>query len=146
MVRRVPAKKMRMAVAITVNVLNHVVEAEHHQSPARDPRQPAANLVAQLDAVPSDQAVTYDEQDKAAASQYWPAYFPHLRRAETNIKTPLNRRAVCALLLPWRIHMSSSFASGPVPACARFISQSCRLWRADRWDKMTPGNNCPARK
>ena len=121
MVRRLSTKKMKMAAAITANVLNHVVETENHQGPTSDPRQPASNLVAQLDAVPSDQAVSYDEQDKGA-SQYWPAYFLHLCRAETNIKTPLNRRAVCALLLPWRIHMSSRFASGPclpVPVLSR---------------------------
>ena len=69
-VGRVPAKKIRMAVAFTANVLNHMVEAESHQSPTRDPRKPAANLVAQLDAEPSDQAVGCDEQDKAAACQY----------------------------------------------------------------------------
>jgi hypothetical protein len=74
-VMRVTAKKMRVALAFAENVLNHMVEAESHQSPTRDPRKPAANLVAQLDAAPSDQAVGCNEQDNGAGCQHYPVCF-----------------------------------------------------------------------
>jgi hypothetical protein len=76
-VMRVCAKKMRMAVAFAANVLNHMVEAERRQSPTRDPRKPAAHLVAQLDAARSGQAVGCDKQNKAAARQHYPVNLLH---------------------------------------------------------------------
>ena len=41
-VRCLPIKKMSMAVAFAAKVLHYMVEAESHQSSAREPREPAA--------------------------------------------------------------------------------------------------------
>src|SRR5712691_748973 len=76
-VMRVSARKMRMAVAFAVNVPNHMVEGKSHQRPTCDPRPPPANLAAQLDGAPSDQAVGRDQQDKAEASQHYPVKSLH---------------------------------------------------------------------
>jgi hypothetical protein len=79
------ARAIKMAVAFAAEVLNHVVQAERlndvvqteRQSPARDPRQRSANLAAQRDTAPSDQAVSGDQQDKADAGQQYRRRSPH---------------------------------------------------------------------
>jgi hypothetical protein len=69
-VLRVSAKKIGMVTAFAANFLNHMVEAESHQSPTGDPQKPVAILVRELALAPNDQqAVGGDEQSKAAACQ-----------------------------------------------------------------------------
>src|SRR5207245_5976058 len=78
-VMRVSADKMRLAAAFAANVLNYIVDAERlndmvkgeSQSPACDPRQPAANPAAQPDAAPSDQAVGGEQHGKAEACKHY---------------------------------------------------------------------------
>src|SRR5579883_1926119 len=59
-----------MPVAFPANLLNHIVEAESNQCPARNPRKPAANLITQLDAAPCDeQTEGGGEQDMPQSGQ-----------------------------------------------------------------------------
>src|ERR1022692_36671 len=87
-----------MAVAFAAKMFNHMVEAESHQSPTRNPRKPAASLGAKLDE-PSDQkSVADDQQDKSATCQYYPVCF-------------LGGFCLCFIVLCFRRHSEYNFPS-----------------------------------
>src|SRR5437762_2304628 len=60
-----------MAVAFAAKLLDHVVEAKGQQCPARNPRKPAADFIAQGDTAPCDQkSQGCGEQDVSKAGEH----------------------------------------------------------------------------
>ena len=79
MVLRVSASAMRMSVAFAAKLLNHMVEAESDQRPARYPRKPTSDFVVQSDAQPRDEkAKDGGEQDVPASGQRRDGQCPRL--------------------------------------------------------------------